>query len=98
MGLVEPVREVMWKGKRLAGLRPDQIEHAGIGYVPEDRQVFPTLTVRQNLELGLKRAGRFGRWSFDDMFALFPHHRERQSNLAGGLSGGGAEKLGVGAH
>ena len=87
MGLVEPVGEVLWKGKSLAGLRPDQIAHAGIGYVPEDRQVFPTLTVRQNLELGLKRAGRFGRWSFDDMFALFPHLRERQSNLAGVLSG-----------
>ena len=58
MGLVEPVGEVLWKGKSLVGLRPDQIAHAGIGYVPEDRQVFPTLTVRQNLELGQKRAGR----------------------------------------
>ncbi len=61
MGLVEPVGEVLWKGKSIAGLRPDLIAQAGIGYVPEDRQVFPTLTVRQNLELGLKRAGRFGR-------------------------------------
>jgi len=69
MGLVEPVGAVLWKGASLAGLRPDQIAHAGIGYVPEDRQIFPTLTVRQNLELGLKRAGRFGRWSFDDIFA-----------------------------
>ena len=83
MGLVEPVGEVLWKGKSLVGLRADQIAHAGIGYVPEDRQVFPTLTVRQNLELGLKRAGRYGRWTFDDMFALFPHLRERQDNLAG---------------
>ena len=96
MGLVEPVGEVLWKGKSLAGLRPDQIAHAGIGYVPEDRQVFPTLTVRQNLELGLKRAGRFGRWSFDDMFALFPHLRERQSNLAGVLSGGEQQMLAMG--
>jgi len=87
MGLVEPVGEVLWKGKSLAGLRPDQIAQAGIGYVPEDRQIFPTLTVRQNLELGLKRAGRFGRWNFDDMFALFPHLRERQHNAAGVLSG-----------
>ena len=96
MGLVEPVGEVLWKGKSLAGLRPDQIAQAGIGYVPEDRQVFPTLTVRQNLELGLKRAGRFGRWSFDDMFALFPHLRERQGNMAGVLSGGEQQMLTMG--
>jgi len=96
MGLVEPIGEVLWKGKSLVGLRPDQIAHAGIGYVPEDRQVFPTLTVRQNLELGLKRAGRYGRWSFDDMFALFPHLRERQDNLAGVLSGGEQQMLTMG--
>ena len=96
MGLVEPVGEVLWKGKSLVGLRPDQIAHAGIGYVPEDRQVFPTLTVRQNLELGQKRAGRFGRWSFDDMFGLFPHLRERQDNLAGVLSGGEQQMLTMG--
>ena len=96
MGLVEPVGEILWKGKSLVGLRPDQIAHAGIGYVPEDRQVFPTLTVRQNLELGQKRAGQFGRWSFDDMFALFPHLRERQDNLAGVLSGGEQQMLTMG--
>ena len=96
MGLVEPVGEILWKGKSLVGLRPDQIAQAGIGYVPEDRQVFPTLTVRQNLELGQKRAGRFGRWSFDDMFALFPHLRERQDNLAGVLSGGEQQMLTMG--
>jgi branched-chain amino acid transport system ATP-binding protein len=96
MGLVEPVGEVLWKGKSLAGLRPDQIAQAGLGYVPEDRQIFPTLTVRQNLELGLKRAGRFGRWSFDDMFTLFPHLRERQSNMAGVLSGGEQQMLTMG--
>jgi len=96
MGLVEPVGEVLWKGKSLGGLRPDQVAHAGIGYVPEDRQIFPTLTVGQNLELGQKRAGRFGRWSFDDMFALFPLLRERQRNLAGVLSGGEQQMLTMG--
>jgi branched-chain amino acid transport system ATP-binding protein len=96
MGLVEPVGEILWKGKSLVGLRSDQIAHAGIGYVPEDRQVFPTLTVRQNLELGQKRAGRFGRWSFDDMFALFPLLRERQDNLASVLSGGEQQMLTMG--
>ena len=96
MGLVEPVGEVLFKGKSIAGLRPDLIAQAGIGYVPEDRQVFPTLTVRQNLELGLKRVGRFGRWNFDDMFALFPHLRERQHNAASVLSGGEQQMLTMG--
>ena len=64
--------------------------------MPEDRQIFPTLTVRQNLELGLKRAGAFGRWTFDDMFALFPTLRERQHNLAGVLSGGEQQMLTMG--
>jgi len=96
MGLVEPVGEVIWKGENLAGQRADIIAHAGIGYVPEDRQVFPTLTVRQNLELGLKQPGRFGRWSFDDMFALFPLLRERQHNIAAVLSGGEQQMLTMG--
>jgi branched-chain amino acid transport system ATP-binding protein len=93
MGLVPPVGRVRFKGRDVAGLRTDQIAHAGIGYVPEDRQVFPTLTVRQNLELGLKRTGRFGRWSFDDMYALFPNLAERQHNRAGVLSGGEQQML-----
>jgi branched-chain amino acid transport system ATP-binding protein len=61
--------------------------------VPEDRQIFPGLTVRQNLELGLKRTGQFGRWSFDDMFALFPNLDERKDNAAGVLSGGEQQML-----
>ena len=85
--------EVRFKGRPIAGLRPDEIAHAGIGYVPEDRQVFPALTVRQNLELGLKRAGKFGRWTFDDMFACFPNLGERQANPAGVLSGGEQQML-----
>src|SRR5262249_14967283 len=68
MGLMRPEGEVRFKDRPIAGLRPDEIAHAGLGYVPEDRQIFPGLTVKQNLELGLKRAGKFGRWSFDDMF------------------------------
>jgi len=93
MGLVPPVGEVVFKGKDIAGLRSDLIAHLGIGYVPEDRQIFPTLTVRQNLELGLKRTGRFGRWTFNDVFRLFPNLEERQANVAGVLSGGEQQML-----
>ncbi len=88
MGLVPPVGQISFKGRPIAGLRPDQIAHAGVGYVPEDRQVFPGLTVKQNLELGLKRAGVFGRWTFDDVFSLFPNLGNLQDNPAGVLSGG----------
>ena len=93
MGLVPPVGSIEFKGKPIAGLRVDQISHLGIGYVPEDRQIFPTLTVRQNLELGLKKAGTFGRWTFDDMYKLFPNLEERQANAAGVLSGGEQQML-----
>ena len=93
MGLVEPKGEVAYRGQNLAGLRPDLVARAGIGYVPEDRQVFPTLTVRQNLELGLKKAGKFGRWTFDDVFRLFPNLAARQNNPAGVLSGGEQQML-----
>ena len=93
MGLVAPVGRVAFKGRPIAGLRPDQIAHAGVGYVPEDRQVFPSLTVKQNLELGLKRAGVYGRWKLDDVFTLFPNLGARSDNPAGVLSGGEQQML-----
>jgi branched-chain amino acid transport system ATP-binding protein len=93
MGLVEPVGTVRYRGRDIAGMRANLVARAGIGYVPEDRQVFPTLTVRQNLMLGLKRAGKFGRWNFDDVFGLFPNLAERQNNPAGVLSGGEQQML-----
>ena len=93
MGLVEPQGSVRFRGKELAGMRTDLVSRAGIGYVPEDRQVFPTLTVRQNLELGLRMKGVFGRWTFDDVFKLFPNLDNRQNNAAGVLSGGEQQML-----
>jgi branched-chain amino acid transport system ATP-binding protein len=95
MGLVPPVGDISFKDQPIAGLRPDQIAHLGLGYVPEDRQIFPTLTVQQNLELGVKRTRRSGRWSFDDMFNLFPNLSVRRYNLAGVLSGGEQQMLTV---
>ena len=93
MGLVDPQGSVRFRGKELAGMRTDLISRTGIGYVPEDRQVFPSLTVRQNLELGLRKTGVFGRWTFDDVFRLFPHLNNRQNNAAGVLSGGEQQML-----
>lgn len=93
MGLVPAQGTITFRGKDIAGLRPDQVAHCGIGYVPEDRQIFPTLSVRQNLELGLKRAGQFGRWKFEDVFALFPNLGARQDVSAGVLSGGEQQML-----
>jgi branched-chain amino acid transport system ATP-binding protein len=93
MGLVEPLGSVRYRGKELVGLRSDMVAHSGIGYVPEDRQIFPTLTVRQNLELGLKQAGKFGRWNFEDVFRLFPNLANRQNTAAGVLSGGEQQML-----
>ena len=93
MGLVPAQGSIAYRGCQIVGLRADQIAHLGLGYVPEDRQIFPTLTVRQNLELGLKRSGRFGRWTFTDMFDRFPNLRERQHSVAGVLSGGEQQML-----
>ena len=93
MGLVPPQGTVRYKGREIAGLRADLIARAGLGYVPEDRQVFPTLTVRQNLELGCKRAGRFGRWKLDDVYGLFPNLGARADTAAGVLSGGEQQML-----
>jgi branched-chain amino acid transport system ATP-binding protein len=87
MGLVESQGSVRFRSRELMGVRTDLISRAGIGYVPEVRQVFPTLTVRQNLELGLRKAGVLGRWNFDDVFGLFPNLANRQHKPAGVLSG-----------
>jgi branched-chain amino acid transport system ATP-binding protein len=93
MGLVAAEGVIAWRGQSVVGRRPDQTAHLGIGYVPEDRQIFPGLTVQQNLELGLKRAGRAGRWSFADIYALFPNLGERRHIAAGLLSGGERQML-----
>jgi branched-chain amino acid transport system ATP-binding protein len=93
MGLVAAQGTVRYRDRDIAGLRPDQVAHCGIGYVPEDRQIFPTLTVRQNLEMGLKQSKKFGRWNFDDVFRMFPNLAARQNVAAGVLSGGEQQML-----
>jgi branched-chain amino acid transport system ATP-binding protein len=94
MGLVDGSGSVKWKGTELVGRKAFEIAHAGVGYVPENRDIFPTLTVHQNLMLG-EKGGRKGaaRWSFDDMYRLFPRLKERQHTEAGVLSGGEQQML-----
>jgi branched-chain amino acid transport system ATP-binding protein len=93
MGMVEAEGSVRFKGDQILGLRTYQIAHKGLGYVPENRDIFPTLTVRQNLELGMKTRGKTGRWTAQDMFRLFPRIAERADTLAGVLSGGEQQML-----
>ena len=93
MGLVHTEGSVDWRGQQLVGRKAFEIAHAGIGYVPENRDIFPTLTVHQNLMLGQKRGAEAPRWSFDDMYALFPRLKERQHTEAGVLSGGEQQML-----
>ena len=69
------------------------IAHRGIGYVPENRDIFPKLTVHQNLLLGEKRGKQNPRWSFDDMYRMFPRLKEREHTEAGVLSGGEQQML-----
>ena len=93
MGLVHTEGSVDWRGQQLVGRKAFEIAHAGIGYVPENRDIFPTLTVHQNLMLGQKRGAQSPRWGFDDMYTLFPRLKERQHTEAGVLSGGEQQML-----
>ncbi len=93
MGMVDCTGTVDWKGQRTLGKKPYEIAHLGIGYVPENRDIFPKLTVHQNLMLGQKSTRSSGRWSFDDMYQMFPRLKERQHTEAGVLSGGEQQML-----
>ena len=93
MGMVHAEGSVDWKGQHLLGRKPFEIAHMGLGYVPESRDIFPGLTVQQNLLLGQKGAGKASRWSFDDMYAMFPRLKERENTEAGVLSGGEQQML-----
>jgi len=92
MGLVPPKGSIIYNGHEIVGLSSHKIAHIGIGYVPEDRWVFPTLTVLQNLQLGMKGKKQSGRWSLDDIYQLFPILFDR-SNLQAGLLSGGEQQM-----
>lgn len=93
MGLVQGQGRVTWKGRAILGLPAFAIARLGLGYVPESRDVFPRLTVHQNLMLGQQRRAAAPRWSFDDMYRLFPLLAQRRHTEAGVLSGGEQQML-----
>jgi len=93
MGLVHAEGGLHWQGQDILRKKAYEVAHLGIGYVPENRDIFPKLTVHQNLLLGQKGSGKGSRWGFEDMYAMFPRLKERQHTEAGVLSGGEQQML-----
>jgi len=93
MGEVEPHGSIRYKNQEIAGKKAFEIAQLGIGYVPENRDIFPTLTVRQNLILGQKSASTRGRWTIEEIFNMFPNLAERADVHGGVLSGGEQQML-----
>ena len=93
MGDVERTGSVLFKGQEIGRFKPHQVARSGLGYVPENRDIFPQLTVRENLLLGMKSTKPGGRWSMQEMFTLFPRLQERAETPGGVLSGGEQQML-----
>jgi branched-chain amino acid transport system ATP-binding protein len=98
MGLVVPrAGSIRFKKEEITGRAPYVIARKGIGYVPEDRQIFPGLTVRENLVMGLKTGRGATRakvqWTVDTVYRKFPQLAERDSTLGGNISGGEQQML-----
>jgi branched-chain amino acid transport system ATP-binding protein len=93
MGEVPPQGSIRFKGQDIAGLPNYRIARLGLGYVPENRDIFPSLTVRQNLLMGIKDPRRPGQWKLDDMLGMFPNLAARADTAAGVLSGGEKQML-----
>jgi branched-chain amino acid transport system ATP-binding protein len=93
MGEVPPTGSIRFKGRDIAGLPSYRIARLGLGYVPENRDIFPSLTVEQNLLLGQKDPRRQGRWRLGDMLEMFPNLQARVDTPAGVLSGGEKQML-----
>ena len=92
MGEVEPQGSIEFKGTGIAGKNSFEIANLGLGYVQENRDIFPTLTVRQNLQLGQKSVNESSRWSIEEMFKMFPNLGER-AEVAGGVLSGGEQQM-----
>lgn len=99
MGLVKPSEgSVRFRSQELVGKRPYEIARLGVGYVPEDRRIFRSLTVHENLLIGIKDAkttGKSGGWTVEMVYDKFPKLKERRDNKGGHLSGGEQQMLTV---
>jgi branched-chain amino acid transport system ATP-binding protein len=93
MGEVRAQGSIKFKGCNIAGLPSYRVAHLGLGYVPENRDIFPGLTVRQNLILGIKNIRRPGKWQLEDMLEMFPNLAARVDTAAGVLSSGEKQML-----
>ena len=93
MGEVLPQGSIRFKDQEIAGKKSFEIANLGLGYVPENRDIFPTLTVRQNLQLGMKSTKANGRWSIEEIFNMFPNLADRAEINGGVLSGGEQQML-----
>lgn len=95
MGIVPPTGgSVQLAGRELTGLRPYTIARFGLGYVPEERLIFPNLSVEENLEMGMQPPQNgAAAWTIDDMYGYFPRLKERHAMKAGNLSGGEQQML-----
>jgi branched-chain amino acid transport system ATP-binding protein len=98
-GIETPRRgEISWRGKAIAGLPSHKVCNLGIGQVAEGRQIFPTMTVLENLQMGamLPRARSKEKAMLDEVFSLFPRLAERRDQAAGTMSGGEQQMLAIG--
>jgi branched-chain amino acid transport system ATP-binding protein len=93
MGDVDARGSVSFDGREMVGLQPYEIARRGLGYVPENREVFAALTVRENLVMGERRGHAAAGWTIEQMFELFPKLAERAEAPAGVLSGGEQQML-----
>jgi branched-chain amino acid transport system ATP-binding protein len=94
VGLTPPKSgDIKFAGQEITCLKTHRIAHLGVGYVPEDRIIFPDLTVRENLEIGIKPGNKAGNWSIDRIYQIFPILKEREGQFGGTLSGGEQQML-----
>ena len=93
MGLVQPQGSIKFLGEEISGMPSHTISLKGIGYVPENRDIFPTLTVKENLLLGVKDTKAKGQWDLNELFKMFPNLKDRQDVMGGSISGGEQQML-----
>jgi branched-chain amino acid transport system ATP-binding protein len=96
MGYLAPrPGSIVFRGQAIGRLPPHRIARLGLGFVPQERHIFPSLTVQENLTVAARAAGRSGRWDLPFVFALFPRLAERRQNLGWQLSGGEQQMLAI---